>query len=448
MKVLWVCNVMLPLVAEALGKEVNNKEGWLSGLSDSILADHKSEITLQVAFPVEQSMAGLSKEIKVGEKSLFAYGFYEDTAHPERYDVALETQMKTILEQAEPDVIHCFGTEFAHSLALLRVCENPNRVLVGIQGVCQVIAKAYMADLPKNVYQRKSFRDYVKADGLVDQQRKFEARGQREQEILSRAYHIAGRTDFDCFYAKASGRNIRYHLLNESLRKDFYEVEWKEENCIPHSIFMSQGDYPLKGLHYMLPALAIVKQKYPKVKLFVAGNSLVRYETLKDKIKISGYGKYLRKQMDKLGVTEQVEICGKLTSEQMKERYLKSNVYVCCSANENSPNSLGEAMLLGMPCVAARVGGISSVFTEEDGYLYSGSNYYLEEGDLNYSKPYRSMDEIVQNLAKAIMDCLEQKQETKRRCANARLHAAKTHNREENYRRLLEIYSEIANSEA
>ena len=30
MKVLWVCNIMLPVIAEALHKEASNKEGWLS----------------------------------------------------------------------------------------------------------------------------------------------------------------------------------------------------------------------------------------------------------------------------------------------------------------------------------------------------------------------------------------------------------------------------------
>ena len=31
MKVLWVCNIMLPVIAEALHREASNKEGWLSG---------------------------------------------------------------------------------------------------------------------------------------------------------------------------------------------------------------------------------------------------------------------------------------------------------------------------------------------------------------------------------------------------------------------------------
>ena len=31
MRVLWVCNIMLPALAEALGQEYSVREGWLSG---------------------------------------------------------------------------------------------------------------------------------------------------------------------------------------------------------------------------------------------------------------------------------------------------------------------------------------------------------------------------------------------------------------------------------
>jgi glycosyltransferase involved in cell wall biosynthesis len=48
---------------------------------------------------------------------------------------------------------------------------------------------------------------------------------------------------------------------------------------------------------------------------------------------------------------------GSLNEEQMCQRYLRSNVFVCPSAIENSPNSLGEAQLLGVPCIASYVGG-------------------------------------------------------------------------------------------
>ena len=37
MRVLWLCNIMLPMIAEQLHIEASNKEGWLSGLADMML---------------------------------------------------------------------------------------------------------------------------------------------------------------------------------------------------------------------------------------------------------------------------------------------------------------------------------------------------------------------------------------------------------------------------
>jgi glycosyltransferase involved in cell wall biosynthesis len=55
----------------------------------------------------------------------------------------------------------------------------------------------------------------------------------------------------------------------------------------------------------------------------------------------------------------------------MCKRYLASHVFVCPSSIENSPNSVGEAQLLGVPCVAAYVGGIPDMISDnETGLLY------------------------------------------------------------------------------
>ena len=44
MKVLWICNIMLPVIAEALHKEASNKEGWLSGLLEQVAAENSSDL--------------------------------------------------------------------------------------------------------------------------------------------------------------------------------------------------------------------------------------------------------------------------------------------------------------------------------------------------------------------------------------------------------------------
>ena len=51
MKVLWVCNIMLPVIAEALHKEASNKEGWLSGLLEQVAAENSSDLEAGCGIP-------------------------------------------------------------------------------------------------------------------------------------------------------------------------------------------------------------------------------------------------------------------------------------------------------------------------------------------------------------------------------------------------------------
>lgn len=449
MKVLWVCNIMLPEIAAYLGKGGSNKEGWLSGLCDSILKKQQENgIELHVAFPVERELDGYAEKMTLKEGTLWGYGFYEDVNHAEVYDPELEQRIHRIAEKVQPDVIHCFGTEFAHTLAVLKSVPYPERVLVGIQGVCGVIAEAYMADLPERVQKKSTFRDWLKQDSLLRQQQKFFLRGQREKEILKRASHITGRTEFDRKYALEQNPQAHYYSMNETLRSCFYEDMWRRENCEPHTIFLSQGDYPLKGLHYMLLASVKLREKYPDLKIKVAGNSLVNYDTLKNKIKISAYGKYLRSLIKEHCLEDMVSFLGRLSAEEMKSQFLRSGLYVCCSSNENSPNSLGEAMLLGLPCVAAAVGGIPDLFEDGiDGILYEGScrkkDAINNACDCKKQVNHSNLDTVSDRLYQGIDKMWTEQEKIESYCQNARLHARKTHDSEENYRKLTEIYAEI-----
>ncbi len=116
----------------------------------------------------------------------------------------------------------------------------------------------------------------------------------------------------------------------------------------------------------LFKALPLVLRHYPDTKVYVAGYD----PTAAPWWRIDGYGKYLKKQIARLGISEHIEFTGTLNEEDMCNRYLKSNIFVCCSAIENSPNSLGEAQLLGMPYVASFVGGVPEITDMNSGALY------------------------------------------------------------------------------
>ncbi|MBQ8040128.1 MAG: glycosyltransferase family 4 protein [Lachnospiraceae bacterium] len=434
MRVLWLCNIMLPVIAMHLGKKVNNKEGWLSGTFDRLKkANFRTvsgeRIELGVCFPVSDE----ADEIMLSLPNLEVFGFYEDTAHPEVYDAAVEIRLKRIVDKFNPDLVHCFGTEYPHTLAMTKAFPNPDKILVGIQGLCYKYAEVYMANLPMKVQKSKTFRDILKKDSLIKQKQKFVQRGEYEKAALKNISHVTGRTHWD-FSSVAEVKEvakdktgegiIRYHFMNETLRNNFYEGSWDVNKCIPYSLFISQGDYPIKGLHFMLQAMPRILEKYPDTTVWVSGNNITKTSTLIEKIKISAYGRYLKKLIKVNKLQEKVHFLGRLDAKEMKERFLKSHLYVCPSAIENSPNSLGEAMILGVPAIASDTGGISSVFCDKkDGLLFEMGNY--------------------EALADGIIRMFSEPEKMKEYSENAKKHAGITHNPDENYKRLLEIYQEI-----
>lgn len=426
MKVLWVCNIMIPAIARQLGVEYSNREGWLSGLLDRlVLEQERGKIELGIAFPVEDEMGDFYRVMQFGENmTCQCYGFTENLQTPEIYDSAMEDRFKVILEAFEPDIVHIFGTEFPHALAVAKTFNKPERTLIGIQGVCSAIASVYMADLPMRVQRRATLRDIIRHDSLRQQRKKFIQRGKHEAEAMQYVLHVAGRTDFDRTEAAKLNPKAKYHFLNETMRTSFYKDRWDIRKCHAYRIFVSQGDYPLKGLHYLLRALPKVLEQFPDTQVYVAGNDIVTAETLVERLKCGAYSKYLRKLIRENKLQDKVHMLGRLTADEMKEQYMLSHLFVLPSALENSPNSLGEAMLLGVPSIAADVGGVHNLLEDGgDGFLYPA-------GD-------------VESLADRIIEAFTKPAIVDRLSGNARKHARVNHDADQNYYRLIRIYQDM-----
>ena len=104
-------------------------------------------------------------------------------------------------------------------------------------------------------------------------------------------------------------------------------------------------------------------------------------------------------------------------------------------------------MLLGMPCVSADVGGIPSIFSDGvDGIMYEGfrnaGNKFNDISGLRGNES-RQLEIISKRLSDAVIRMWSEPEKVVEYCRNAREHAERTHNRQENYARMLEIYSAI-----
>lgn len=422
MKILWLTNLRLPIVDELLGKKANYfGGGWLTGLLDKILKNKENSLLL--CYPEYEA-----KNIVSGSKdNVLFYGIPVDakkcrlgTLHIE----SVRNNFVQIIEKEKPDVIHIHGTEFPYSNALVKAAEKTgyiDKTIVSIQGMVSVYAHHFYGNLPRNVRIKRTLKELLIRDGVDDRYKSFLRRGEIERETIAIAKNVMGRTSWDYINTVSINPGIRYFQSNETLRSNFYTGEWKYDGSNPHSIFVSQAGTVLKGFHMVLNAVEIVKKFYPDLKIRVAGPDI----TQGDQLNGNSYGQYIKHKIFDMKLNDVVSFLGSLDAERMKDEMLKTNVFVLPSSIENSPNSLGEAMLLGVPCVSSNVGGVSDMMKHEvEGYIYPAD-----------------ASEMLAHYIKKVFDSGEQASELGK---NARKHAQVTHNPIINLKRVMEIYEELA----
>lgn len=358
---------------------------------------------------------------------LCSYASYmEKEAHI--YTKDLESLFARELTDFCPDIVHIWGTEYGHTLAMVNAAEKTgylDKVVVSIQGLCSVIARHYAEGIPYSVQYGNTLRDFIKRNSILDQRRKFARRGRWEVAALRKVKHVIGRTAWDKACTTQINPGVTYHFCNETLREEFYEGRWRYDECKKYRIFASGCDYPVKGFHYLLEALAEVVKRYPGVEVVVSGADPFPRKIRFEKLRKSVYAKYMMDLIHKHHLEGKVKALGFLSAAQMREEFLRANVFVLPSTIENSPNAMGEAMLLGVPCVAGAVGGVTDMIAhKKEGYVYQSTAPYM--------------------LAHYIMEVFSQKGQAEAMGAAARERAVKTHDPEKNLADLLDIYREIA----
>lgn len=372
MKVLWVCNLVLPLFSEIFKLPNTNLGGWLSSSYEELI---RNGIDIAVCSPVEYKTFKKMRYTKYFNENLKCFLFPEFLSHPERKSKTTKNFLKEIISEYQPDIVHIHGTEYYHTLALTELL-NPNQYVISIQGLVSYIEKSYFLGLPYKIYYKKTIRDILKNDSLYKQKMSLHKRGEFEIQALKNSKNVIGRTEWDYSCVKLINNNIRYFTGNECIRREFYFHKWDENKCIKHSIFVSQCSSPIKGFHILLESISIVKQFYDDVKIYTTGPNLLKMK-LYEKQKLPYYQKYLIDIINKNDLQNNIEFLGYLNEKQMVDAMLKSQVFICCSSIENSSNAIGEAIQLSMPIIVSDVGGNKDIVNSEKvAMIYPANEYY------------------------------------------------------------------------
>ncbi len=368
MKILWITGSLLPeAIAKIRGEEVQTWKttgSWILGAAAALTSIKGMELTI---LSTSQDVKELTRVV-TGDITSYAipYGKGHYTENP-----TYNKYMEKIRMEVQPDIVHIHGTEYSHSLAWLRVCGGKN-VVISIQGMTSVIWRHFHDGMSLyDILTHISFRDIIRG-GILREQAQFKRRGRFEIEMIRSVNHVIGRTSWDYAHTKAINPYMKYHQVNETLRSAFYEdVHWDYDYCKPHCIMMTLSySSPFKGLHHLLKAMPLVVQTYPDATLNICGADPTLNYDFSQWWRITGYGCYIKSLIKKLKIRDYIHFTGPKNAEEMKKELLKCNLFVSPSSIENSPNSLGEAQILGVPCVASYVGGIPDMMRGNEENLY------------------------------------------------------------------------------
>jgi glycosyltransferase involved in cell wall biosynthesis len=153
-----------------------------------------------------------------------------------------------------------------------------------------------------------------------------------------------------------------------------------EESPIPHENFTILCASRLsrrKGFNYVIDAFAKIYQKYPNLRLTIAGGE-------------GNAEGELKQQTKDLNIEDKVHFTGLVNpNTEFVHHHRASDVFVLPSDNEGMSNNMLEAMASGMPIIMTPTGGADELIVE-------GVNGYIVK--------FRDGDDIAEKLEKLIND--------------------------------------------
>ena len=366
MKVLWILNMVLPFVAKELSLKTSFSGGWLVDYANQLSADENVELATMTYADVKEPMDVVAGNIRnfifpgAGKRLLF------------NSKQCLRDCQK-VIDSFQPDVIHIHGTEYAIGYSMVKLQTNIPTVLT-IQGILTRISQEYYGGLSKReILRMPSLRDWLRLKSPYFAKKLFQKNAKREQYVLKNVKHVTGRTEWDKAVMLSINPRLQYHRLNYNLREEFYNARnWTEQSVQPYTIYAGASTYPLKGLHILIEALRIVKEKFPTVKLLVAGSAS------KDGCLIApnAYERYILKKIARYHLQDNVEFIGRKNASEVTDILSKVNVCVVTSAMEGASATICEAMMIGTPCICAYRGGMTDLLCDgESGFYYDFPEY-------------------------------------------------------------------------
>lgn len=315
-----------------------------------------------------------------------------------------------VVNEVKPDLIHIFGNEWPFGL-IAKSVDVP--VVIHIQGsIVSYNNSLYPPGYNELSFFKTFFFHPLKLFFFALSCKKAKSRKNMEECIWETVSHYMGRTSWDFALSRIMSPNSKYYHVDEALRDTF--IQSSEQWTLPLDgkikILTTGISSFWKGPEMLLKTARILKNLNIPFEWNVVGS-------------ISKDVKYLVEKTEKISFEEcGVRILGFVDQKKLKEFLLASTMYVHTAYIENSPNSICEAQILGLPIVSTNVGGIDTLISNnEDGILVPANDpWRMAYSIISLSRDHDRMLFLSKNaknkalnrhspevIYKQIMDCYE-----------------------------------------
>jgi len=365
MRVLWLTHT--PSGASDHLKVTDPGRGWIGSL-EGLIKD-QDDITLGIAFfndkQKDKFVIGKTTYFPIAFKHQGALGKLYQRVFSDLYDTNVD-QVLAVIADFKPDVIHLFGTESGIG-DVYDFVEIP--IVVHLQG----LVKPYLYNWfpkgisQKNIYFSSSWRARILRRGTYFEYKLFQKRAEREARIINGTKYFFGRTSWDKNYLELYGKGAGYIHCEEVLRPSFYQNVWQKPNHNFYKLVTTINPQIYKGFEIILETARLLSGiKDFAFEWHIIGieqqNEIVSMMEAITNLKYKNFNVIFR---------------GPKTELELVKELLSADVFIHPSHIDNSPNSVCEAMLLGMPVIASYVGGIPSLIEDRhNGVLYNSNDPY------------------------------------------------------------------------
>lgn len=360
MKVLWF-EITTPSRYKCTNQVI---AGWQDALENIVLGC--KDIQLYIAFE-----SATESEVKIIDgityiPMLTSYSFIERKLSNHTWKInerkVIEAGRK-VIEQYQPDIIHVFGCEWPYGL-LTPYTDIP--LVVHIQGSIIPYNNALYPPGYNEFTMVKAAGGNLRKDWhCLMNYNKAKSNLEMEKRVWKTVRHYMGRTSWDKALVNMLTKDATYHHVEEALRPAFMNTQkqWQIPEDGKLRLLSIGCSSFWKGIDMILKTAHVLNEAGIDFEWNVAGsmsNELQNVVENKEKMKFAD---------------NHINILGFCSPESLIDLMCQSTLYVHTAYIENSPNSICEAQLLGMPIISTMVGGIATLVSNRiDGELFPAND--------------------------------------------------------------------------